>query len=224
MSIPWRIIELQEYLPEHWKHRLMCYRRRALWQSTGIIFVHVPKAAGTSVAHSLYGRSMGHMTALDIHRSCPHLFTHLPTFAITRNPWDRLVSAYHFVKQLGTAEAGVNRRPEYGRSVFQNFDTFVTEWLAQQDLKSLDYVFRPQYQFVLDRAGSSLVDFIGKLEDLERVQQFIASSIGKQVQFPAKNPSKRKLDYRNYYADPRVKQVASDLYSRDADLFGYLFD
>ncbi len=224
MSLRTQVAELQEYIPEHWKHRLMCYRRRGLWKSTGIIFVHVPKAAGTSVAHSLYGRSMGHMTALDIHQSCPSLFERLPTFAIARNPWDRVVSAYFFVKQSGTTEAGVDRRPEYATSVFQNFDTFVTEWLVNQDLETLDYVFRPQHQFVLGRDGRSIVDFIGKVEELEEVQRFITSAIGRHVSFPAKNPSKRGRDYRQYYEDPKVKRVVSNLYHRDAELFGYSFD
>lgn len=44
-------------LPYSVKAPLWISHRKSYWSSAGIIFVHVPKAAGTSVSHTLYGRS-----------------------------------------------------------------------------------------------------------------------------------------------------------------------
>jgi hypothetical protein len=69
-----RLLQLQDRLPNELKHALMCVRRRGIWSKRGVIFVHVPKAAGTSIANALYGRSAGQMTAVQIKRYCPDLF------------------------------------------------------------------------------------------------------------------------------------------------------
>ncbi|GAH07415.1 unnamed protein product, partial [marine sediment metagenome] len=63
---------------------------------------HIPRNGGTSINNALYGRFMGHYTARDVRFWAPDLFGRLPSFAVTRNPWARLLSAYRFAeKQSG---------------------------------------------------------------------------------------------------------------------------
>src|SRR3989304_5138015 len=93
----------------------------------GFIFVHVPKAAGTSVAHffskfSCYcdlevgGTSLGealqepfrkryglskHSTAMEIRAVIGDvLWKKYFSFAFVRNPYERAFSAYHFLKRM----------------------------------------------------------------------------------------------------------------------------
>lgn len=202
----------------------MCQRRRSQWHRAGVIFVHIPKAAGTSIADALYGRSMGHMTAVEIRLFCPRLFARCATFAVSRNPWDRLVSAYEFVKQGGTREAAVWGRPVYRDSAFESFERFVRDWLQEQDLHSLDYVFQPQYRFVEDRRGNIIVDYVGRIERMDGVEMYVADVTGvAALAVPTKNVVQRRAHYRRYYPDAGLVNCVGDLYRRDVDLFNYDF-
>lgn len=49
-------------LPEELRAWILVQRRSPLWLRSGIVFVHIPKAAGTSFNQALYGRFMGHVT------------------------------------------------------------------------------------------------------------------------------------------------------------------
>lgn len=201
----------------------MCWRRRSHWRSAKIIFIHVPKAAGTSVAATLYGRSLGHYTAADARLFCPDLFKSLPSFAVTRNPWDRLVSAYHFVRQGGSQDAGVWRPEHYQGHAFRTFEAFVKEWLVEQDLRQADPVFQTQMHFVGDRNGQVLVDFVARTEQMEELERHLAEVLGREILIPRKNSSDRQREYRRYYSDARTRQIVGDLYGADASRLGYDF-
>ncbi len=200
----------------------MCWRRRSQWRHAGVIFVHVPKAAGTSIAHALYGRSMGHMRASEIKRYCPDLFAKLPTFAVARNPWDRAVSSYHFVKQGGSSDAGVWRPDRYTASAFRSFDAFVDEWLPAQNLRTVDYVFQPQSWFVEDASQRLLVDYMGRMEDMVALERFLRDRLGRDVVVVRRNASARADGYRTSYT-PHLRDRVAEIYRRDIELFGYDF-
>jgi len=119
------------HLPQPLQRAVLVRRRGPIWLRAGIVFVHIPKAAGTSISEALYGRFVGHVRAADVVQWGPSRLKALPRFAITRNPWDRLVSAYRFVTRgggVGGAHAGrVWRAEQYRISEFQSFDRFVTD-------------------------------------------------------------------------------------------------
>ncbi len=78
----------------------------------GCIFIHIPKCAGVSVCQSLFGNlGPGHLT-LRQHQEVldSRTFDSMFKFSFVRNPWDRLVSAFYFLKQGGYNEADANWR------------------------------------------------------------------------------------------------------------------
>jgi hypothetical protein len=210
-------------LPDAVTTHIDCLRRRKYWLAREMIFVHVPKAAGTSVSHALYGRSLGHFKASEIKRWCPEEFTSLYKFSFVRNPWDRAVSAYRFALKGSTATAGMWGKGRYKIKAFRSFDAFVYEWLAGQDMASLDNVFQPQYLFVVDEEQKLMVDFLGKVESFEKDIQRLSKITGKTLNILDLNRISAKGSYINSYKDQQLVNTIGDLYSKDVALFGYDF-
>ena len=60
-----------------------------------VIFIHIPKTAGISIYNMMrYSGSQNHKTRLDYEED-------YFSVRVVRNPWDRLVSAYSYVKNGG---------------------------------------------------------------------------------------------------------------------------
>ena len=66
------------------------------------IFIHIPKCAGVSVAQALFGNLAGGHATLDKYLNVfeAHCIEEYFLFTIVRNQWDRLVSAYFFLKAM----------------------------------------------------------------------------------------------------------------------------
>lgn len=88
--------------------------------------MHVPKAAGISVATTLYGNMAGSHTPLsrDELVFSRRDFERYFKFTFVRNPWDRLYSAYTFLKNGGRNQSDEAwTRSNLGG--FSDFESFV---------------------------------------------------------------------------------------------------
>ncbi|MEM7507112.1 MAG: sulfotransferase family 2 domain-containing protein [Pseudomonadota bacterium] len=205
---------LEQRLPEGARMRLLCHRRRGHWAQAGVIFVHVPKAAGTSISHLLYGRSLGHLPAVAIRRHCPVLWSDLPSFAVMRAPLERALSAWRFARQGGTSLAGIGRegRERAGQS---DFAGFVDGYLSQIDLDRADPVFRPQAHYLCDAAGEMLPDAVFPFDRLDLLRDWLRARLGRAVSLPALNRS----DAGEERCDPTLRKRIEALYAQDVDLY-----
>jgi hypothetical protein len=214
-------------LPIGVQNAVLVRRRQAIWLRAGIVFIHIPKTAGTAINEALYGRFMGHVRASDIERSGSPALKALPRFAITRNPWDRLVSAWRFVRRgggIGGWHAGRVRHAErYRVPEFEAFDRFVREWLAVRDVRRLDFVFQPQSPFVCDDSGKLLVDHLGRFEELDATYAFLQERKPELPPLGESNRSGAPVDYRSFYSPELIDRVGS-IYAEDVKRFGYRFE
>lgn len=212
-------------LPQAMRYAVLARTRAPIWSSAGIVFVHVPKAAGTSMNLALYGQTMGHPRARDIRRWAPRDVNALPSFALTRNPWARLVSAYRFASQGrgtgGAFEAEVWRAQRFMIPEFETFDRFVTEWLVKRHPWP-DPIFQPQTAWICSRWGKPLVDHVGRIEKLEPTLSFLEEHLGKVPSIPQGNKSGGQVDYRSFYT-PELARLVGEIYASDIDAFGYEF-
>ncbi len=192
------------------------------FEKTKSIFVHIPKCAGVSVNQALYGSlAGGHLTIQDyIIAFGPIKFRSFYKFTIVRNPWDRLVSAFHFLKGGGFSEIDQKWfNKNIGSEI--DFEEFVLTKLNKPEVLNW-YHFRPQYKYISDFNGTPIVDFIGKLENINQDFKTICNSLQRGYNLPNENRSNRK-SYLSYYTK-ETRNIVAELYKKDVELFEYEYD
>jgi hypothetical protein len=187
------------------------------------IYVHIPKCAGNAIEKSLFGEVFGgHLTAWHYRMIFrPNEFRTFFKFAIVRNPWDRLVSAFHFLKK-----GGLNPYDRWWAEKhlgqFPDFDSFVKHGLNLKNINSFVH-FQPQASFVFLN-GELQVDYVGRLENLEHDFGHICQRLGMEKELLVVNAlSNKQRDYRSHYTDV-TRDIVADVYKEDIDRFGYAFD
>ena len=135
---------------------------------TGIAFVHIPKAAGSSLSDAVYGAQIGHLRWYDIYWSNPWRYRRLLKFAICRDPLERFASAYYFLKAGGMNDAD----RAYGEAVLRktaSIDDFAKS-LADEEMRRIvlrKVHFHSQTSFVCDRRGRVRIDYLIDFAALE---------------------------------------------------------
>lgn len=197
------------------------------------IFVHIRKAAGSSIRDTLEPLSIQKPTDTlskiksrvlrmerDYHKYAfrqhddinaakrlmpPELFESYFKFAFVRNPWDRLISEYEFIR----------RRPDHGRHskvMKMEFDQYIRYQSKRFDAH--------QINMLADSKGQLLMDFIGRFENLHEDWNFVTDKLG----IVNKELSHRKKagikDYASYYT-PETRALVAELWKRDIEAFGY---
>ncbi len=202
------------------------------------IYIHVPKCAGKSVTTALRQADnlldfIGRAGAEWKDRGIPDLWLHhLPAatlktlipaalwngyykFAFVRNPWALMVSYYHYhrVEFLQSPEF---RRDWPGIAArFARASTF-DEWLAT------GIYVRPQVEFLCDRGGELLMDFVGKVEHLKSGFSAVSAHLGIPASLGHLNATEHR-GYRSYYSEAAFEAVRTH-FEHDIAAFNYTFD
>lgn len=190
-----------------------------------IIFVHIPKTAGKAIFHTLFSAdTIGHHALVWYKTYNETKFNDYYKFAIVRNPWDRIVSAFYYLKQGGMIESDKAFALKH-LGQYDNFADFVRGLeIPEYRRKILRWIhFIPQCYFLCEESGGSLmVDFLGKYEtiddDLKQICEHLRMRYG-ELEFV------NKSDHRPYweYYDRHTVEIVRDLYRRDIELFDYEF-
>jgi len=138
----------------------------------------------------------------------PCIFEKSFKFTFVRNPWARLVSAYHY-------GALTNARS------FDQFVKNINEYVnIKKTLKTVHVL--NCLDWISDDKGNVLVDFIGKIENLQEDFNVVCDKIGiPQQQLPHKNKSNHK-HYTEYY-DDETREIVAEKYANDIEYFNYEF-
>jgi len=185
------------------------------------IYIHIPKNAGISLTRALFGsRGGGHLRLSEYRRIFGRkLFNDYFKFTIVRNPWDRVCSAYHFLRAGGMTDEDRQWAVSHlGR--YPTFRDFVLEGIHREEIRTFLH-FRSQCDFICEH-GRIGVDFIGYLETLDEDFGKICEHLGIHASLPRLNTSNAK-DYREFY-DDEMRAVVAECYQEDIARLGYSFE
>lgn len=184
------------------------------------IFVHIPKAAGLSISASLFGGRSTHFSAYEYKLLFgTDFFDKSFKFTIVRNPWDRLYSAYEFLKRKGISHRDQNWADRHLKE-FYNFNDFVIGWVNKKNIYKYVH-FIPQFEFICDENGRILIDFIGRIETIKHDFASICKRLNIRA-FCLHLNKVEKATYKQVYTRKTIDIVAK-VYKRDIKLFGYTF-
>lgn len=139
-------------------------------------------------------------------------YENLFKFAFVRNPWSRLVSQYEYILQT--------KHHKKRNRVFslENFENFLKDKIKEaDDINQSKWLVNDNYELI--------VDFVGKLEDIEQDYKKILKKIGlgSNVTLKKVNRSKKKRNsYRDYYTE-YTKNLVYEHASHDIYFFDYDF-
>ena len=197
--------------------------------SKKLIFIHVPKSAGTSVRATLkkylneenydniYNNS--HQSYSQIVKINNKIINNRISFALVRNPYERFVSIYRFVnrpfklnKWFGNKSSEVAERIDTFEKFIENFR--MPEWVW----KGYDH-FTPQYEWTKG------VNKVFKLNEKELLNNFL-KDYGIKEEIGHHN--KREIHsgynemYKKYYNE-NTKRIIKKYFEKDLDLFKFSF-
>ena len=191
---------------------------------TRTLFVHIPKTAGIAIGHGVYGRHTGNHTTIAEYQMAfsRQEFTAMFTFTFVRNPWDRLLSAYQFMKKGGRNEGDRQWSADHLAS-FTNFEAFVLGWVNPENvLKGIH--FTPQHHF-LTNPGSDriMVDFVGRFENLQADWDALQTKVKVTSTLEPVNVNRSADDDHRQHYTPKMVERVRQVYAKDIALFGYSF-
>ncbi|EKN0132056.1 sulfotransferase family 2 domain-containing protein [Campylobacter coli] len=186
------------------------------------IFIHVPKVAGSSIERVIYQTDkwlVGHVKASDYTKFDKDKFDSYFSFGFMRNPYDRVVSAYHYLKNDSPDPCDIKwGRLHINNLTFEEFILSLQDEEFKEEILSKNH-FSFQYKYLCDKNMNILVNFIGKFEKLDNDFKKILNILRRKDSLVHINKSKH-LNYRDYYNSQTYK-IIREIYRDDFEIFDY---
>ncbi|RFB06154.1 sulfotransferase family 2 domain-containing protein [Parvularcula marina] len=182
----------------------------------GCLFVHIPRAAGSSLCLAMFGVQVGHRKLKEYQLGRDRQMNQLLKFTVCRNPIDRAYSGYRFLTVGGLTRSDEEwaNKHDVGK---MSFDGFVRDVLVKE--RNRPHVhFIPQHEFVERYTyGPVGVDVICRYENLAEDVGAVAKKLGMELDLTHVNASPAAKEEH----DPETIVMLKRLYAKDFYVFGY---
>jgi hypothetical protein len=188
-------------------------RLEDIYLKRGILLIHVPKCAGSSVEQALYGDvRIHHRTWQELSRDYPEAWEKCTKIAVVREPVSRFLSAYNYLRLGGRNEYDLNfsRRYIRGKSAEQLAALIDRDIHFRKRAMSF-FHFRPQSDFVAN--GSQIM--VDELIPMERLWPRLERH---GVTQPIHKNQTRSAAATVRDLSPQTASQIRSLYARDCEL------
>ena len=193
------------------------------------IFIHIPKNAGTSLSKVLGFGSTNHSTASEVRLRLGRIgYRRMFSFAFVRHPYDRFLSLYNYARMeesyyhssINPENAINGKHLDFDK--LKNASLYECALMLKNNELEHDLTWnhwQPQSNWIYNMKGRLLVDFVGKVENIDEDFDFILRKVKKKskVLLPNINTSnKNKLEL-----DLPTKLILKEYYRVDFRNFKY---
>ena len=228
---------------------------RFLLRRHGFYFVDVPRTSSTSIRHDLGRRFglpytkypprspklmlRNHLSALEIRELFGEpLWDKLFTFTMVRNPWARMYSWYRYCRprqksgfrefvlavNASRPENPVGKQQSAANPTAQRHAKKPESPVRKRQLYSR-LLYRAAADYVCDKRGRILVDYVARYEHRERDLDHIRKRLNmKTLGGRPLNRSTPRGDHYSRHYDGETGEIVRTMYARDIELFGYEFE
>jgi hypothetical protein len=185
-----------------------------------LIFIHIPKNAGTSITKAFKMDHAGHRTVKQTKKLYPKVWDSFHKFCIVRNPLHRFISCYEYAKEKDSYYHSSNKKfkgvggkhPDYDLLSNKTFDECIELFLKN---KLLHWGWLPQSYWVCEKKRFALDQFI-KIEELPE------TLMGVKLPFLNKSKKNKKTSNKidSYYNEESLDKIKR-IYQSDFKLFNY---
>lgn len=188
-----------------------------------VIFIHIPKAAGTSIAKLIYGAdSFHHATLQEYYNENPGRVSASTVFTIVRNPYDRLWSAYHYLVREDKGKGSYLVDSIWNKLYldgYRDFEDFVLHGLSSA-VENGAVHFKRQADFIMID-GELAVKNIGRMESLDKFNADFLIEYSGEEKLTRINFNPEKADDKLKYYTPEMLSIVNELYYVDFVSFEY---
>lgn len=192
-----------------------------------IIFIHIPKTAGTSILKHYYNiNHNGHFRQCHYRTWDKNKFEKYKKICVVRNPWDRFISAYMYIESNPMRGEFLTKFKQEVFHEINDFEKFSSKFLNSSKFRNKvmkwDH-FRPQWDYVTYDNNYN-IDILGKFESINDFEITLRKSLGISDDFEmmSKENAVERSCYKSFYTDD-LTSLIYDLYEREIKEFKYEF-
>ena len=189
-----------------------------------LIFIHIPKNAGTTITNTLEMSDIGHHGWQYYKSKYPQKWDSYTKISVVRNPWDRVVSCYEYAKMEDSYWHSTNGKSRAGKHLDYDLlkDVLFKDCLTilkntPQKLRHQGWANQSNYIY----NGNKLM--VNYVLDVNEIDSKLSKILNQKINIPKINVSNQN-NYKDYYKNDEMVKIVGNFYNRDMEHFNFKFD